>query len=59
MTWVIVDKSEKCIQNEHGSCEGAIIETINGSQKTKICECQCHNSMYQLVRRMQASNSQY
>jgi hypothetical protein len=55
----MVDKSEKCIQNEHGSCEGAIIETINGSQTTKMCECQCHNSMYQLVRRMQASNSQY
>jgi hypothetical protein len=54
----IVNKSEKCIQNEHGLCEGDIIQVTNGSKITKICECQCHNNMYQLIRRMQASNSQ-
>jgi hypothetical protein len=54
-----VHKSEKCAQNEHGICEGATIETINGSQTTKMCECQCHDNIYQLVRRMQISNSQY
>ena len=55
-----VDKSERCIQSEHDLCEGAIIEIINGSQTTKMCQCQCHNNMYQLVRRMQAAaaNSQ-
>jgi hypothetical protein len=55
----MVIKSEKCVQNEHGTCEGATIETIDGSQITKMCECQCHDSMYKLVQRMQASNSQY
>jgi hypothetical protein len=51
-----VDKSERCIQNEHDLCEGAIIEIINGSETTtKMCQCQCHNNMYQLVRRMQAA----
>lgn len=52
-------KSEECIQNEHGICEGITIRTIDGAQITKICECQCHDSMYQLVRRMQIPNSQY
>ena len=55
----IVHKSEKCVQNEHGMCEGATIESNNDSKTTKMCECQCHDSMYQLVRRMQISNSQY
>jgi hypothetical protein len=55
----MVHKSEKCVQNEHGICEGATTENINGSQITKICECECHNSMYKLVRRMRISNSQY
>jgi hypothetical protein len=55
-----VDKSEMCIQNKHDLCEGAIIEIINDSQSTKMCQCQCHNNMYQLARRMQAAaNSQY
>ena len=55
----MVDKSEKCIRQEHALCEGDIIETINGSKTTKICECQCHNNMYQLIRRMQSANNQY
>jgi hypothetical protein len=52
-----MDKSEKCIQNDHHLCEGNIIEVINGSKITNICKCQCHDSMYQLIRRMQAANS--
>ena len=48
----------KRAQNEHGICEGVIIETIDGSKITKICECQCYDSIYQLVRRMQISNTQ-
>jgi hypothetical protein len=54
----MVDKSEKCIQNEHDLCEGETVEIINGSKSTKICQCQCHNNMYKLVQRMQAANSQ-
>lgn len=55
----MVYKSEKCIQNEHGICEGITIETIDESQITKMCECQCHDNMYKLAQRMQASNNQY
>jgi DNA-directed RNA polymerase subunit H (RpoH/RPB5) len=53
----VVVKSEKCIQNEHGLCEGDVVEVIYDSKTTKICECQCHNNMYRLIRRMQAANS--
>jgi len=46
-----MDKSERCLQNEHGLCEGIIIpEIIKGSKITKFCNCPCHNSMYQLIR---------
>jgi hypothetical protein len=54
----MVDKSKKRIQNEHDLCEGTIIEIINDSETTKICQCQCHDNMYKLVQRMQAANSQ-
>jgi hypothetical protein len=54
----MMDKSAKCTQNEHNLCEGIIIEIISDSKITKICQCQCHDSMYQLVRRMQAVDSQ-
>lgn len=55
---MVDNKSKKCIQNEHNLCEGTIIEIISDSKTTKICECQCHDNMYQLVRRMQSANSQ-
>ena len=42
------------MQNEHGLCEGNVLETIHGSKITRICECQCHDNMYQLARRFQA-----
>jgi hypothetical protein len=53
-----VYKSDNCTQNEHGLCEGEVIEDNHGSKTTKICECQCHNNMYQLIRRIQAANNQ-
>lgn len=45
-----MSKSGDCINNEHGACKGVIIENINSSTITKICTCQCHDSMYQLIR---------
>jgi hypothetical protein len=44
-------KSGNCFHNEHSLCEGVVIEIINDSKVTKICGCQCHNSMYQLIRK--------
>jgi hypothetical protein len=53
----MVEKSAKCTQNEHSLCKGDIIEMAGGSKITKICQCQCHDSMYQLVRRIHTANS--
>jgi len=53
-----MDKSVMCIQQEHGLCEGNIIEIIDDSKSTRICECECHDNMYKLVRMMQAANNQ-
>jgi hypothetical protein len=54
---MMVEKSPKCARNEHSLCKGDIIEMAGDSKITKICQCQCHDSMYQLVRRMQTVNS--
>lgn len=37
---------------------GDIVEVIDNSETTRICECECHNSMYKLVGRMQAAINQ-
>jgi len=43
------------MQNEHSLCEGNVMETIHGSKITKICQCQCHDNIYQLANRFQAA----
>jgi hypothetical protein len=53
----LVNKSAKCIEQQHEQCDGNIIELINDSSVTRICECQCHDYMYKLVSRMQAANN--
>jgi len=45
-----VSKSDDCTNNEHVACKGIIKETVDSSIITKMCACQCHDSMYQLVR---------
>ncbi|MDW3631488.1 MAG: hypothetical protein QOK71_08625 [Nitrososphaeraceae archaeon] len=53
-----MNKSPKCIEQQHDLCDGNIIEMINDTTETRICECQCHDYMYKLVSRMQAANNQ-
>ncbi len=48
----VMGNSDKCIQNEHDSCDGIVKTVMNGSDNTEICDCQCHNSSYQLVKKM-------
>jgi hypothetical protein len=48
----IITTSNKCIQNEHDSCDGTVKNVIDGSDNTQMCGCQCHNSNYQLVQKM-------
>lgn len=47
-----MDNSDKCIRNEHDSCDGIVKTVINGSDNTQMCACQCHDSSYQLVKKM-------
>jgi hypothetical protein len=54
----LVDKSANCLQQKHDLCHGDIIEIIDDSEMTRICECECHDNMYKLVRRMQAAINQ-
>jgi hypothetical protein len=52
-------KSDNCTESEHASCDGIFKETLaDGSDVTKMCACQCHNSSYQLVKRMTAAINQ-
>lgn len=53
----IMNKSEMCIQQQHGLCEGNIIQVIDDSKSIRICECECHDNMYKLVKMMQTSNN--
>lgn len=48
----IITNSNECIQNEHNSCDGIVKTVIDGSDNAKMCACQCHNSSYQLIKRM-------
>ena len=54
-----VAKSDDCTNNEHGSCEGIIKETVDSSTITKMCACQCHDSTYQLIRNTIAVINRY
>jgi len=45
-------KSDSCTQVDHASCNGIIKTVIEGSEVTKICACPCHDSRYQLLKKM-------
>jgi len=47
-----MSNSDNCIQNEHDSCDGIVKRVLGGSDLAIICACQCHNSSYQLVKKM-------
>jgi hypothetical protein len=48
----IMTNSNNCIQNKHDSCDGMVKTLIDGSDNTKMCTCQCHNSSYKMVQKM-------
>ncbi|MGE0243338.1 MAG: hypothetical protein AB7F53_05375 [Nitrososphaeraceae archaeon] len=43
--------STSCIQQDHNNCEGIIVNPDETNQITSICNCPCHNNLYQLVKR--------
>jgi hypothetical protein len=52
MVFDVMGNSDKCIQNEHDFCDGMVKTLTNGFDNTEMCACQCHNSSYQLVKKM-------
>ncbi len=44
-------KSDDCLKNAHGTCQGFMQETLETkSTITRVCSCQCHDPVYQLIR---------
>jgi Rieske Fe-S protein len=47
----VSESSFYCIQQDHGNCNGIIINQDIKSEGSKICNCPCHNSIYQLIKK--------
>ena len=45
------ESSLYCIQQDHGNCNGIIINQDIEYDGSKICNCPCHNSLYQLLKK--------
>ena len=45
------ERSIYCIQQDHGNCNGIIINLNIKHDESKICNCQCHNNMYSLIKK--------
>jgi hypothetical protein len=50
--FIMSNSSSSCIQNDHASCDGIVKTILHGSEITEMCACQCHNSSYQLTKKM-------
>lgn len=53
-----MNKSAKCMEQQHELCDGNVIEMVNNSSTTRICEYQCHDYLYKLISRMQVANNE-
>jgi len=49
------DKSSNCIQQDHSNCNGIIIDVQMDNEASRICNCPCHNNMYQLIKKASAA----
>jgi hypothetical protein len=45
------EKSMYCIQQDHGNCNGIIINQDIKYDGSKICNCPCHNTLYRLIKK--------
>ena len=39
------------LNKNHGNCNGIIINLNIKHDESKICNCQCHNNMYSLIKK--------
>jgi hypothetical protein len=47
-----LSNSTNCIEHDHASCEVFVKTIIDGLEITNTCACQCHNSSYELAKKM-------
>ena len=48
---LVSERSIYCIQQDHGNCNGIISNLNIKDDESKICNCQCHNNMYSLIKK--------
>jgi len=48
---LVSERSTYCIQQDHGNCNGIISNLNIKDDESKICNCQCHNNMYSLIKK--------
>ncbi|HEX2409206.1 MAG TPA: hypothetical protein VHJ38_18550 [Nitrososphaeraceae archaeon] len=48
-------RSSNCIQQNHSNCNGIIINSQIDNEVSRICNCPCHNNMYQLIKKASAA----
>jgi len=48
---LLSERSIYCIQQDHGNCNGIIINLNIEHEESQICNCQCHNNMYSLIKK--------
>ena len=53
---MLSDRSSNCIQQEHNNCNGIIIDSQMDNEIFRICNCPCHNNMYQLIKKASATS---
>ena len=53
---MLSDRSSNCIQQEHNNCNGIIIDSEMDNEVSRICNCPCHNNIYQLIKKASAAS---
>jgi hypothetical protein len=48
---LLSEKSLYCIQQDHSNCNGIIINQDKNHDGSKICNCPCHDTTYQLIKK--------
>ncbi|HET8856114.1 MAG TPA: hypothetical protein VFM28_01170 [Nitrososphaeraceae archaeon] len=53
---MLSDRSSNCIQQDHNNCNGMIIDSQMDNAISRICNCPCHNNMYQLIKKASSAS---
>ncbi len=42
--------SDECNKNNHDKCSETIVEMIEHKKITRLCQCNCHDNFYKLIK---------